>query len=105
MSGEAELPSRPEPRGVAGWLRFGAVVLGALAPWILVVLFLLGPLDALGKAWGLPHRISLGKVVAGAAWGMWLACCIGEWTRPSRRFLSAHGLPTPKSSRAKRSPR
>jgi hypothetical protein len=75
-----------------GWLRFGAVVAGALVPYI-IVLFLWRPLDALGATWGLPHRISLSNVVAAGTWSFWLVCSVREWTRPARRFLSAHGLP------------
>ena len=92
MSGQAELPERPEPRGVAGWLRFGAVVAGGLLVF-LPVLYLGPSLDALGSTWGMPHRIHLGACVGWGTWSLWLAAMVREWTRPARRFLSAHGLP------------
>ena len=96
MSFEAELPDRPEPRGVAGWLRFGAVVAGALATFIIFLFFgrLFGrPLDALAATWGLPHRMSLSMGLAVGTACFWAACIVREWSRPARRFLSTYGLP------------
>lgn len=93
MSGEAELPERPEPRGTVDWLRLGAVVVAGALGLFLVGHFLGPPLDSLAATWGLPRRMSLsnGAVVGTAV--LWSSCVIREWTRPARRFLSAHGLP------------
>ena len=93
MSLEAELPDRPEPRGVVGWLRFGAVIVAGAMLTYLVALFLASPLDALGASWGLPHRMSLGNGVTAGTFSFWLVSIAREWTRPARRFLAAHGLP------------
>jgi hypothetical protein len=92
MSCEAELPDGPEPRGVVGWLRFGAVVAGTLAAFV-IASFLGRPLDALAATWRLPHWLHLGQGLAGGGLCIGLALIQLEWTRPARRFLAAHGLP------------
>lgn len=92
MSVGEESPEGPAPRGIAGWLRFGAVVVGFLATFV-ALLCLGGPLDALGASWGLPQRLHLSIVLASVAGYLGSAGVAREWSRPARRFLSAHGLP------------
>ena len=92
MNFVAEPPDAPEPRGLVGWLRFGAVVAGAMATTV-VAFFLGGPLDALAATWGLPHRLSLSTGLAAATALLGVACIAREWSRPARRFLGAHDLP------------
>jgi hypothetical protein len=92
MSFEAEPPDAPAPRGLVDWLRFGAIVAGAMAATV-VAFFLGGPLDALAATWGLPHRLSLSTGLATATTLLGMACIAREWSRPARRFLSARGLP------------
>jgi hypothetical protein len=95
MSFERKLPDAPEPRGVVGWLRFGAIISGVLAAFV-VDNFLGRPLDALSVTWGLPHRLSLGRGLFGATASLGVLFIMLEWTRPARRFLAAHGLPRAK---------
>jgi hypothetical protein len=103
MSCEAELPERPEPRGGAGWLRFGAIVAGALAA-VYVAFVLWGPLDALAASWGLPHWLHLGQGLAVMTGLFGAACVTREWSRPARRFLLAHGLPNTANHAVSRRP-
>lgn len=94
MSVEGGLPDAPEPRGDVGWLRFGAVVAGALGA-VSVAFVLWGPLDALGATWGLPHRLHLGGFLPVTTGTIGAICVAREWSRPARRFLNVHGLGRP----------
>lgn len=74
MSYEAKLPDAPDPRGVVSWLRFGAVVAGALAAGY-VAFVLWGPLDAHAAIWGLPKWLHLGQGLA-VMTGLFGAACV-----------------------------